>query len=72
MTFDVVGSGPGPTTGTDVFEPFVTTKPEGVGLGLALVKSVAERNGGTATWSRENATTTFRLTVPSEILTPDS
>jgi signal transduction histidine kinase len=32
----------------EVFEPLVTTRPKGTGLGLALVESVARRHGGTA------------------------
>jgi signal transduction histidine kinase len=32
----------------EVFEPLVTTRPKGTGLGLALVQSVARRHGGTA------------------------
>lgn len=32
---------------SQVFEPYVTTKPKGTGLGLAIVKKIAEEHGGT-------------------------
>jgi signal transduction histidine kinase len=66
LRFDVYDSGPGPATdlGDGVFEPFVTTKPEGVGLGLALVRRIADRNGGEVGWTREEGPTRFRLSLP--------
>jgi signal transduction histidine kinase len=48
VTIAVSDSGPGFAANSvpRVFEPLVTTKPSGTGLGLALVKSVTERHGG--------------------------
>jgi signal transduction histidine kinase len=45
---EVADDGPGfdPESLARVFEPLVTTRSSGIGLGLALVKSVVERHGG--------------------------
>ena len=49
-----------------VFEPLFTTKPRGIGLGLAITKMLVEANRGTIdVASEKNAGTTFTLTLPT-------
>lgn len=54
------GPGPPPEVAARLFEPFVTGKPEGVGLGLAVARQVARRHGGEVTWGRRGGQTWFR------------
>jgi two-component system sensor histidine kinase PilS (NtrC family) len=49
-----------------IFEPFFSTKPEGSGIGLALVYRVVEEHGGSIeVRSRTGEGTTFVLTLPA-------
>ncbi len=66
------GSGPPSQVADTLFDPFVTTKPEGVGLGLSLVRQVALDHEGTLTWIRENGRTVFRLMLPAIEAAPDA
>jgi len=54
-------NGPGPSTEIEksMFEPFATTKREGVGLGLAMSKQIAQRQQGDIRWSRDGKWTEF-------------
>lgn len=66
LHIDVIDNGPGPPAHIrdQLFEPFITGKTEGVGLGLALVKQLAEQWNGSVTWSRRDDRTRFRLEIP--------
>ncbi|WP_411342095.1 ATP-binding protein [Sphingopyxis sp. J-6] len=49
----------------DLFDPFVTTKREGRGLGLALVAKLARDMGGTVQHMRDGEWTRFRIHLPA-------
>jgi signal transduction histidine kinase len=63
---EVLDTGPGPPAdlADRLFEPFVSGKAEGVGLGLALARRVAETAGGRLSWDRRGGRTCFRLELP--------
>ena len=62
----VEDDGPGPPAdlAASLHEPFVTGKPEGIGLGLAVARAVAEQHGGTLAWSRCDGRTRFEIRLP--------
>jgi signal transduction histidine kinase len=59
------GAGIDPGVANRLFEPFVTTKSEGMGLGLLVTRSIVESHGG-AIWSTPNPGrgSTFTFTLP--------
>src|SRR5437868_1980866 len=62
----VEDSGPGvdETTRRRPFEPLVTTKQKGIGLGLALVKRILERHGGTIVYEPRGPGARFVVRLP--------
>ena len=58
------GPGPPPEVAAKLFEPFVTGKPEGIGLGLAVAQQAAEAHGGSIEWAHSNGQTVFRVRLP--------
>jgi len=62
------GEGIAPDEIEKVFEPLHTTKPQGLGMGLAISRSIVEAHGGRL-WAIPNkgAGVTFQLTLPIQI-----
>jgi two-component system, NtrC family, sensor histidine kinase HydH len=68
VVLSVEDTGPGvdATTRRRLFEPLITTKDKGIGLGLALVKRIAERHGGTIEYAeRAGGGARFVLRLPA-------
>jgi signal transduction histidine kinase len=68
VELDVEDTGPGvdPATRRRLFEPLITTKDRGIGLGLALVKRIAERHGGGVEYSdRPGGGARFTVRIPA-------
>ncbi len=64
--FQVKDTGPGPAASIhdQLFHSFVTTKPDGFGLGLFVASQIAERHGGQLGWRREGEMTCFSFEFP--------
>ena len=65
MTVSDNGPGIDSETADHVFDAFSTTKPEGMGMGLAISRSIIEAHGGRL-WTEANQESgaTFRFTLP--------
>jgi signal transduction histidine kinase len=67
VVITVRDSGPGldPTSRDRLFDAFYTTKPSGLGMGLAISRSIVESHGGRL-WATANAPSgaIFQFTLP--------
>jgi two-component system nitrogen regulation sensor histidine kinase GlnL len=66
LEFCVKDNGPGVSEDLlpHLFDPFVTTKPTGTGLGLALVAKIVGDHGGIIECESQPRRTTFRILMP--------
>jgi signal transduction histidine kinase len=71
VTVEDTGTGIDPTILERVFDPFYTTKPGGMGMGLPICRSIIEAHGGRF-WASARAPhgTAFHFTVPAAAETP--
>ncbi|MDQ3262585.1 MAG: ATP-binding protein [Myxococcota bacterium] len=68
VIFSIRDTGPGITAGEEarIFEPFVTHKIKGIGLGLAITRRIVEQHGGQIlARNRETGGAEFELRLPS-------
>jgi len=62
------GAGIAPENLESIFNPFFTTKADGVGLGLAIVSKIVDDHGGKITVaSRVGSGATFRISLPVSV-----
>jgi len=66
VTISDTGPGLPPREFGDVFDPFVTNKPDGLGMGLAIARSIVDAHGGRIGVERTSAHgTTFVFALPA-------
>ena len=59
------GGGVAPELVPHLFDPFITTKQNGTGLGLALVAKIVRDHGGVVECDSQPRRTTFRIMLPA-------
>jgi signal transduction histidine kinase len=66
LTFTVADTGPGvdPTIAARLFEPFATSRADGVGLGLSIVREIAAAHGGTVELVPGDVGAVFAIRLP--------
>ena len=67
VRIDVADNGPGvePEIAQSLFDPFVTTKAKGMGLGLVISRSIVDAHGGRLWHEARNPGTRFCFTLPA-------
>lgn len=68
VRIEVEDSGPGVALEVRdrLFQPMATSKPGGMGLGLAMARTIAQRHGGSLWFDANRARTTFCLELPAD------
>ncbi|MGA7710815.1 MAG: PAS domain S-box protein [Rhizomicrobium sp.] len=73
VEISVADTGPGLSRAarSKLFQPFNTTKPNGLGVGLSVCRLIVEAHGGKiCADDGDNAGTVFRLTIPHHVESP--
>jgi two-component system sensor kinase FixL len=74
IELSVADTGPGiaPEIAAQLFQPFITTKAQGMGVGLSISRTIVEAHGGRL-WVEPNpgGGTIFRLTLKADVEEPE-
>jgi PAS domain S-box-containing protein len=65
VCLEIEDTGTGVPEGIDVFKPFITTKPQGTGLGLGIVREIVSAHGGVVLYqSTPHTGACFTISLP--------
>jgi len=64
LLIHVSDTGTGIPDGVDIFQPFITTKPNGTGVGMAVVRELLSAHRATITYKSRPGGTTFQIKLP--------
>lgn len=68
VQIEVIDNGPGvdPEVEQEIFYPMITTRAEGMGLGLSIAQSLIQSHLGSIDYERDASNTIFRVLLPLE------
>ena len=70
---NIADTGSGIPQGIDIFQPFMTTKEHGTGVGMAVVRELLSAHGGTISYrSRQGEGTIFEIKLPLSLPSSDT
>lgn len=73
VCLEIEDTGTGVPDGIDIFEPFTTTKPQGTGLGLGIVREIVSAHGGVISYrSTPQIGASFTVSLPLDSPGDDS